>query len=112
MPKRRRRKTKVKKRTRKMVKRRKAVKRRKRKSTGKLATRSETMQRNKKAHWMAYRELQIKADKAWAKLRADVKRKAKPEVLLKDRNALALLLGECNYMTRECMSFESHSKKR
>lgn len=109
MPKRTRRKTKVKKRTRKMVKRRKATRR---KPANKLAMRREEIKRNKKAQWMAYRELQQKVDQAWENLRANVKRKAAPETIIKYRNALALLLGECNYMTRECMSLEAHSKKR
>lgn len=59
--------------------------------------------KNQKAQWDVYRELQKKADEAWAKLRADVHKKADPAVLLQDRNHLMLLLGECNYMAGECM---------
>ena len=63
--------------------------------------------KNRKAHWDVYRELQRKADKAWAKLRSDVKRKADPEVLVADRNNLLLLLGECNYLVGECMRMKT-----
>jgi hypothetical protein len=59
--------------------------------------------KNRKAHWDVYRDLQRKADRAWAKLRSDVNRKADPEVLVADRNNLLLLLGECNYLAGECM---------
>ncbi len=58
---------------------------------------------NKEAHLKAYRALQKRVDKAWAKLQADVKRKASPSVLIRNKNQLLLLLGECNYMARECM---------
>lgn len=58
---------------------------------------------NKKAQWSAYKEMQKQVDRAWAKLRANVKRKASPQTLIRDKNNLLLLLGECNYMARECM---------
>lgn len=67
---------------------------------------------NKAAHWEAYNELQKRVDKAWEKLQADVKRKAPPNVLIRNKNHLLLLLGECNYMARECMQFSSKTKKR
>lgn len=67
---------------------------------------------NKKAHWNAYKQLQMRADKAWKKFRADVKRNAQSSVIVKDQNHLLLLLGECNYMARECMRFASKGKKR
>lgn len=67
---------------------------------------------NKSAHWEAYNELQKRVDKAWDKLQADVKRKASPSVLIRNKNHLLLLLGECNYMARECMRFSSKTKKR
>ena len=81
---------------------RKATKRRaaprRKKSAAKKAVSS-----NKKAHWAAFKELQGRVDKAWTKLRSDVKKKASAQVILKDRNELLLLLGECNYMAKECM---------
>ena len=58
---------------------------------------------NRKASWDAYKGLQKQVDKAWSKLRADVLKNANPQTLMRDRNQLLLLLGECNYMTRECM---------
>lgn len=67
---------------------------------------------NQKAHWEAYQNLQKRVDKAWAKLQADVKRKAPPSVLIQNKNQLLLLLGECNYMARECMRFSSKVKRR
>lgn len=57
---------------------------------------------NKKAHWAAYRELQKKVDLAWDKLKQDVKKKVSTNILTKHKNHLMLLLGECNYMAREC----------
>ena len=66
---------------------------------------------NRKAHWTAYRELQARVDKAWKKLRSDVHKKAGPQILIRDKNHLLLLLGECNYMARECMRFASKGKK-
>jgi hypothetical protein len=32
-----------------------------------------------------------------------VRRKAPPQIILEDRDNLLLLLGECNYMARECV---------
>lgn len=94
-----------------MVKRRKAVRRktaRKGKSTkkgSKTATRH-----NRAAHWKAYHELQTKADKAWEKFRADVRKNARSDILIRDQNHLRLLLAECNYMARECMRMASKGK--
>ena len=77
-----------------------------------IASPSESVKKNKQAHWHAYHELQKEAKKAWKKLEKDVKHKAPRAVILRDRNHLALLLGECSYMTHECMNFESISKRR
>lgn len=67
---------------------------------------------NRSAQWKAYRQLQMQADIAWKKFRDDVKRNAKAEVLINDNNRMLLLLGECNYMARECMRIASKGKKR
>lgn len=67
---------------------------------------------NRKAQWKAYQELQARADKAWEKLRQHVKKNAQSDILWKDRNDLLLLLGECNYMARECMRMANRSKKK
>ncbi|MES2272617.1 MAG: hypothetical protein V4487_00295 [Chlamydiota bacterium] len=107
MPKRATKKTKPKK-ARKPVKR-KTVARKKTKSkrVGKKMTAS-----NKKAQWDAYRSLQKKVDLAWDKLCSDAKKKCKPQILIRDKNHLLLLLGECNYMARECMRISQKRKKR
>lgn len=49
----------------------------------------------------AYRELEKRIDKTWKKLRNDVKTRSR-RAILKGRRDLLLLLGECNYMAREC----------
>lgn len=67
---------------------------------------------NHNAQWKAYRELQMQADRAWEKFRNDVKKHAKSDVLVRDNNQLLLLLGECNYMARECMRLANRGKKR
>lgn len=97
------------KRVKKTTKRRKTAKSASRKRTvkkAKISTKS-SMAANHKAHWKAYIELQKRVDKAWEKLQADVRRKAPPSVLIRNKNELLLLLGECNYMARECMGFAS-----
>ncbi|HSX25467.1 MAG TPA: hypothetical protein VLE89_00480 [Chlamydiales bacterium] len=66
---------------------------------------------NRKTHWKAYKALQMKVDKAWSKLKTDVKRKVKTQTLIRDKNNLLLLLGECNYMARECARIVSRHKK-
>lgn len=65
---------------------------------------------NHKAYWAIYKDLQKKVEKAWTKLKADVKKKAKPQILIKDKTELLLLLGECNYMARECMRIARKDK--
>ena len=86
--------------TAKKTHRRKAV----RKKAKRRATDPETAAnaRNRKAQVSVYHDLQKKADKAWGKLRHDVKRKAPAHILLEDRDNLLLLLGECNYLAGEC----------
>ena len=49
----------------------------------------------------AYEELHDQVERAWSKLQQDVRRGASQEVIIRDRNELALLLGECNYMEKE-----------
>lgn len=100
----------------KRVKKKTAYKRVMRKKTRKKTTKDkaakETIAVNKKAHWAAYKDLQKQVDKAWATLKNNVKKKATPQVLLRDKNYLLLLLGECNYMARECMQLTAKRKKR
>lgn len=66
---------------------------------------------NEEAHWKAYQELQTQADKAWKKLQGDVKRNAGEKILTEDNQQIMLLLGECDYMARECMRMASNGKK-
>lgn len=73
---------------------------------------STSISKNRNAQWRAYRTLQDKADKAWVKLRSDVKEKASPEILVRDRDELLLLLGECNYMAGECLRIENMRKQK
>jgi hypothetical protein len=82
---------------------RKAAKKRKTAAPRKKKVAAKSAAINHKAQWNIYKELEKQIDKAWAKLRADVKRKANPQILVKDKNHLMLLLGECNYMVRECV---------
>jgi len=58
---------------------------------------------NKRAQWEAYKNLQKRCQKALAKLLNDSKRKMRPEIFAREKNHLLLLIGECNYMARECM---------
>src|SRR3990167_6062850 len=76
----------------------------------KMETRAKSVAANRKAHWTAYKHFQKRVDQAWAKLRTDVKRKVKPQLLIRDKNQLLLLLGECNYMARECMRTSTKMK--
>lgn len=102
------------------TKTRKTTTRRAKKTTKKTSSHRRTKKRtsaksadlmmNKRAHWEAYKHLQKRCDQAWNKLKADVKRKAAPEILIKDKNQLLLLLGECNYMASECMRFSKRKK--
>lgn len=72
------------------TKRRKTMKRRARKV-------SYTVKKSLKT----YRDLEKKIDKTWRKLRTDVKKRSR-RAIIKGRRDLLLLLGECNYMAREC----------
>lgn len=82
----------------------------KRPAAKKLETKS--TEANKKALWETYRELQSRVDTALEKLRTHFKTRATPNVLLKDKQELLLLLGECNYMARTCAQLEPKKKGR
>ncbi len=64
------------------------------------------------AQWRTYHKLQMQADKAWERFRTDVKKNANSDILIRDNNHLRLLLGECNYMARECMRMASKGKRK
>jgi hypothetical protein len=63
-------------------------------------------------HWKTYRVLQKRVDTAWQQLQTDVRKKAPAHVLVKSKNQLLLLLGECNYMARECMRIADAQKTK
>ncbi len=84
----------------------------KKKAPPQIAERKKAVATNQKAQWTAYKELQSQVDKAWARLKENVKKKAKPQVLARDKNELLLLLGECNYMASECMRLSAKKKSR
>ncbi len=67
---------------------------------------------NPQLQWEAYRTIEKQINAAWAKLQNDVKKHASPQVLLEDKNHLMLLLGECNYMARECVRWIDHLPKQ
>lgn len=67
---------------------------------------------NPKLQWEAYLAIERQIDLAWKKLQNDIKRRANPQVILADKNHLMLLLGECNYMARECMRWIDHVPQR
>jgi len=69
-----------------------------------------SIKKNKDAQWQTYKSLEKKAKTALNKLQADIKKKASPTVIIEDKNALMLLLGECDYMTRQCMRAAGRKK--
>jgi hypothetical protein len=66
---------------------------------------------NPQLQWEAYKTIERQINAAWAKLQNDVKRRAPQQTLLEDKNQLMLLLGECNYMARECVRWIDHLPK-
>jgi hypothetical protein len=85
---------------------------RKKKAPAKTSEHKKATTANQKAQWTAYKELQKQVDKAWTQLKEDVKRKAKAQTIVRDKNELLLLLGECNYMARECMRLSAKKKRK
>ena len=83
-----------------------------RKKKAKTASKDKAVSVNRNAQWKAYRELQMQADKAWKKFHDDVRKNARADVLIRDNNHMLLLLGECNYMARECMRIAAKGKKK
>lgn len=63
-------------------------------------------------HWKTYRVLQKQVDTAWQQLQTDIRKKAPEHVLVRSKNQLLLLLGECNYMARECMRIADAQKTK
>jgi hypothetical protein len=93
-----------------MVKRRKrTVKRRKR---AKITPKKRAGRFNRASYWKTFRELKTKTDKAWKSFQSGVKKKADPATMMRRRNELLLLLGECNYMAKECARLDKQKKQR
>ena len=67
---------------------------------------------NKQSHWVAYQNLEEKIGKAFTTLRSNIRKKASPKTINSNKNELLLLLGECNYMARECMRCEKKTKRQ
>lgn len=67
---------------------------------------------NPQTQWDAYQAIEGQIYAAWKNLEHDVARGAHPSVLLEDRNRLMLLLGECNYLAREWMSWADYNPKK
>lgn len=93
----------VKRRVRKSKKTARTTKKKRPRSAKRSKMSAKELASNRKALWGTYQDMQKQVNKAWAKIRTDIKKKASPEVILRDRNNLLLMLGECNYMARECM---------
>ena len=67
---------------------------------------------NQKSQWAAYKNLQHRIHLAWDILQKDIKKNAPEEVLIAHKNHLLLLLGECNYMARECMNLFKETENK
>ncbi|MBN1914705.1 MAG: hypothetical protein JW769_02315, partial [Parachlamydiales bacterium] len=57
-----------------------------------------------------YQEMNDKLHQMYQKLDKDFQKKAPIATLTKDTQELMLLLGECNYIARECFLFEKKIK--
>ena len=90
----------------------KKIKKTARRKTSRKKIDKKTTAPNRKAQWEAYKNLQKKVDAAWDKLKRDIRKKASPKILIEGKNDLLLLLGECNYMARECMRMAGKGKGR
>lgn len=88
---------------RKIARKRKASRKRRSPRRRKSKASAKGFSANWKAQWKAYKDMQKKVNTAWSKLQTHAKQKASPQTILRDRNNLLLLLGECNYLSRECM---------
>lgn len=61
--------------------------------------------------WKIYQDLQKKVEHALEMLKHDISSGASNELILEHKNRLLLLLGECNYMTREYLKLHFENKK-
>lgn len=54
-----------------------------------------------------FAQMERKLEKAYKKMREHMLKNASLEILQKDTHELMLLLGETNYLAKECKKFES-----
>ena len=66
----------------------------------------------RQAYLKIYQNLQSQVEKTWKQIQSNIKKKAKPEIIEKDKKHLLLLLGECNYMANECKKMIGREKKK
>lgn len=81
------------------------------KASKKAVTKSENRE-TRQAYLKIYQNLQAQVEKTWKQIQTNLKKKAKPEVIEKDKKHLLLLLGECNYMANECKKMMAQEKKK
>lgn len=86
------------------------VRRAKRRPAAKTAKKT-TLSFNAKSNLKTFKDLKKKIDTTWAKLQRDVKRKNLPAIL-KGKDELTLLLGECSYMKNEFIRCRERTKSR
>ena len=100
--------------TKRIIRKRKTAKRktaRKKKGKVKILNAWGNLAANKKAHWIAYKELYAQVQKAWKKFKSDAENQAYPK-LIEDQQRLLLLMGECNYMLQECVRLRDKRSHR
>ena len=56
--------------------------------------------------------MEKKLDKTYNKLNKHLKKNASFEIIEKDNRELLLLLGECNFIARECQRFKTEKNTR
>lgn len=56
--------------------------------------------------------MEKKLNHSFKKLNSDIKKGANYKTIQKDNTELLLLLGECNYIARECHFFDKKIKKQ
>jgi DNA-binding transcriptional MocR family regulator len=81
------------------------------KAAPKKKTAAKKLSTNASTHLQAYKNLEKRLEDALEKLCCDVEKKNK-KAIAKDRSDLMLLLGECNYMERECAKCMEKKPKR
>jgi alcohol dehydrogenase class IV len=96
---------------RRVASKKKAPARKRRKVSAKVVELRKEVKINESAQWTAYQQLQRQIERAWHQLRTDVEHNANPHELIRDKNELLLLLGECNYMASECMRVNAKKKR-